>query len=164
MPLKRQKRLENRFNQWFIRENVHVWLGFVTLIAGAFLVWALHTESEKNRDLREQIVVLTRTLNERDLQVAALQQQVKEKEIKSVTANSPIEQSLNQTTTTLKDKINKVQSTLIKNNSTPIKQIEYKTKHVDRLVPVDKELNTMMQESYCNSSPNSPSCKKVNNK
>lgn len=148
-----------RAEEWIIKENLHIWLGVISLIAGSVLVFALHNEHNKNQFLMKQNVDLVEQLSLKDSEIHRLNLQVANKEMSS--EPKPLEATITKTANKLQSKIEKVETSVI-NNRPVIRQTDVKV--VEKEVKINNELKNIMNKSFCYNFPQDLSCKKGANK
>lgn len=144
-----------RAEEWIIEENLHIWLGVISLIAGSVLVFALHNEHNKNQFLMKQNIELSEQLSLKDSEIHKLSLQVADKEMSL--EPKPLEATINKTANKLQSKIEKVETSVI-NNRPVIKQTEVKV--IEKEAKINNELKNIMNKSFCYNFPQDPSCKK----
>lgn len=163
-----QESFLQRFKDWYYDNDLHLWLGGLTIIAGIFIGWILHKETERNyrlladiSQLREELVVANNKVFSLTLELDA-----QKKAAILASTSKPVEDTVNKASTKLTDKMDKIQKTLIDKTVSPVVKVETKTKTIERTstLPVDKELNTLMLEAYCINTPERKECRKVKTK
>jgi len=143
---------------WFIDNDLHIYLGALTLIAVSVLGWMLYTEAEKNNVLRGQNVELASQVVDKERRIVLLQSELDLSKVVVIDAK-PIQETVEKGSNKLNAKIEKVQNTLI--NATGSYKVINKTEVIEKSNPVDSELKNMMRQSFCNSNPEDKSCTKV---
>lgn len=141
---------------WFIENDLHIYLGALTLIAVSVLGWMLYTEMDKNHTLRLQNVELSTQLIDKDRKLVLLQSEIDLSKVVIIDPK-PIQETVDKGSNKLNAKIEKVQNTLISGSYKVIN----KTEVVEKTTPVDSELKSMMRQSFCSSNPQDKSCAKV---
>lgn len=163
-----QESFLQRFKDWYYDNDLHLWLGAVTIIAGVAFVWILHKETERNFRLLSDIAQLREDLVVANSKIFSLTLELDAQKKASILANQskPVEDTVNKASTKLTDKMDKIQKTLIDKTISPVVKVETKTKTIERTstLPVDKELNTLMLEAYCINTPERKECAKVKTK
>lgn len=141
--------------EWFIEENLHIWLGLASLIAGCLLVFVLHTEHSKNQELMRQNIQLGEQLIIKDTEIASLKSQIINQAVVE-SPPQPIEATINKTANKLQSKIDKVQTSVI--NNRPVLHTT-DVKIVEKEAQMNNELKSIMLKSFCHNMPEDPSCK-----
>lgn len=152
-----------KIEAWTLEWDLHIWYGFISLIALCVLLYIVDKEFSKTVYLNAQIVVLRDEsrmlrLRNQDLvnEIENQRQVYLANTILPKVQTDPVDKAANK----VSEKINKVQDVLIDKASQPQTKVIKTTETT--LVPtptvVNKELNTMMLQSYCSTVPDSPSC------
>jgi predicted HicB family RNase H-like nuclease len=164
--MERLKSFFERSETWFIENDLHIYLGVLSIVVISVLSWMLITEVQKNNILREQVVEAIGVISDRDRKISGLQAEVDLNKINTPTIlenlqSRPVSETVEKGSNKLNAKIEKVQNTLINKPADTVIITKTETKTVEKPVPVDSELKAMMQQSYCQSYPEDKSCKKV---
>lgn len=156
--------LFRRFEAWSIDLDLHIWYGAISVIALIVLLFIVEKEFNKTAYLTNQVLILkeeSRVLMNRNQDLMNDLEKQRQLYLLSPTPSKPEVESVEKAANKVNEKINKVQNALI-DKATQSKVI---TKTETTLVPtptaVNKELNTMMFQSYCATVPESPKCKEV---
>lgn len=149
-----------KLEKWFIENDLHIYLGALTIVVVSCLSWMLHTEIQKNSVLRQQLLTSVERDVEQERKIGLLQAELATKQI-STAPSKPVVETVEVVSNKLNDKINKVQSTLINNKTTPSTKVITKTetRTVEKRVLTDAELQAIMKRSFCTSFPEDKACK-----
>lgn len=161
--------LFRRFEAWSLEWDLHLWYGVISVIALCVLLFIIDKEVSKTVYLNTQIKVL-----QEDLRIATQKNSDllidMEKQRLIYLSQMPLEKvetkSVDKVANKVNEKITKVQDVLIdKATQTQTKVINTtETKLVSTPTVVNKELNTIMFQSYCATVPDHPTCKEPNKK
>jgi len=152
-----------KIEAWTLEWDLHIWYGFISLIALCVLLYIVDREFNKTVYLNAQIVVLrdeSRMLRLKNQDLLAEIENQRQVYLTSSIIPKPQTDSIDKAANKVTEKINKVQDILIDKASQPQTKVIKTTETT--LVPtptvVNKELNTMMLQSYCSTVPDSPAC------
>lgn len=162
--MERLKSFLEQLEEWFIENDLHIYFGVLTIVVVSILGVMLYTEIEKNKDLRDANIVLNATLSEKERAISLLQSQAELNKIPSASlpvAQPPVAVTVEKISNRLNDKIEKVQNTLINNPIEPRIITKTQAQTIEKPLPVDTELKTMMKTSFCTSFPEDKICPKV---
>src|ERR1043165_2740660 len=154
-----QQRFMQRFKDWYFEHDLHLWLGAITVIAGAILLYFLHQESEKTQKLLSEIQSLNTQMLYKDNEISSLRTELSTIKQKAVVPPSKVEQRLETVTDKVKTKLEKVQDNQIKPPTKEIKTIKEYTV-VEKNIKLDRELEQSMLDSFCSANPQDNKCKK----
>lgn len=164
--MKRIKSFLERTEVWFIDNDLHIYFGIMTIVVVSCMSWMLYTEIEKSDTLRLQNLQLLSEIAIKDREIVRLNSEIYLSKIStsipvvSPVVARPVTETVEKVSNKLNDKIEKVQDSLIKSPDTrTITKTQVQT--VEKPVPVDAELRTMMRQSFCTSFPEDKLCKKV---
>jgi len=154
-----QQRFMQRFKDWYFEHDLHLWLGAMSIIAGALLLYFLHQESEKTQKLLNEIQSLNTQMLYKDNEISSLRTELSTIKQKPPVAPSKVEERLDKVTDKVKNKLEKVQDNLIKPPTKEIKTIKEYTV-VEKNIKLDKELEQSMLDSFCSANSQDSKCKK----
>lgn len=154
MPERRERRLSNPFNQWFITRNIHIWLGIITIIIGFALYNNGQEQSERAEALSAQVKLLK---NENASLRTTLAEKEKACAIRPIIEPVKINTVLDKNTSEAKVKIEKVQNVLMqsqaKNNEPKVKSSTNNSTSNS-----DADIQRLLNRSYCEAKPGSSGC------
>lgn len=156
MPERRERRLSNPFNQWFITRNIHIWLGIITTIIG----FALYNNGQEQSERAEALAAQVKLLKNEN---ASLRTTLAEKEkacaLRPIIEPVKINTVLDKNTSEAKVKIEKVQNVLMqsqaKNNEPKVKSSTNNSTSTS-----DADIQRLLNRSYCEAKPGSSGCPK----
>lgn len=162
----RLKSFFERVEVWFIENDLHIYFGVLTLVVVSMLGWMLYTETEKNKILRHQNITLLTIVSEKDKSIYDLNSQMDALKVSSTvsvpaTPSRPVVETVDKVSNKLNDKIEKVQDSLIRSPSETKIITKTQLQTVEKPIPVDAELRSMMRQSFCTSFPTDKTCVKV---
>lgn len=166
MDDEQEESLFRRFEAWSLDYDLHIWYGFISVIALCVLVFIVDKEFNRSAYLGSQVislqedVKLLRVKNQDLVIEMENQRQVYLTSSVPAKASSDVDKAANK----VSDKINKVQDVLIDKASQTKVIRSTETTFVSTPTVVNKELNTMMMDSYCSTVPDHTQCKDIKKK
>jgi len=161
MEDEKEESLFRRVEAWTIEWDLHIWYAFISVIALCVLLFIVGKEFNKTSYLTSQLTAIQEDVRALRLKNQDLIVELdKQRQIYLSAPSLPKDNnSADKAANKVSEKIDKVQDVLIDKATQPkvIKTTE--TTLVPTPTIVNKELNTMMFESYCSTVPDSPKCK-----
>jgi len=151
--------------EWALEHDLHIYASVLAIVAMSVLGWMLYTEVDKSHSLRQQNITLMTSNLEKDRVIYLLNAELELSKLSvPINETKPVPETVEKVSSRLNSKIDKVQNVLLDTTSTPTKVItktQVQTQTVEKTVPVDSELKSMMRESFCNNFPADKTCNKV---
>lgn len=163
MEDEKEQSLFRRMEAWTIEWDLHIWYGLISLMAILVLGFIFSKELAVNEKLKDQVTTLQAEVNKQQLLIIDLRaENEKQRALYLLPAVPPPHEGVDKTANKVNEKIGKVQEILIdKALSQPTK---FKTETVNTTIEVktvvNKELNTIMKDSYCATVPSAKECAK----
>lgn len=151
-----------RLEDWALEENLHIWYLVISAVAVCVLLLIIDREATKGQDLSRKIIDLQAEIQSNEGKILNLKADM---EAQRQAYLMPKEQpkkaadSADKAASKVNEKITKVQDALIDKVQQP--KVITKVETTVVTIPVNKELNNIMFESYCSTVPDSPQCRKV---
>jgi len=157
-----EESLFRRLEGWYVENDLHIWYGVVSFIALFVMVFIIEREANMSLRMKDQIALLQIDLVNSHTQIMDLRaENEKQRNQFMLPVITPAHEGVDKTATKVNDKISKVQDIIIDkalNQPTKVKT-ETVTTTVEVKTVVNKELNTMMKDSYCATVPSAKECK-----
>lgn len=160
----KEESLFRRIEGWTLEWDLHIWYAAVSLIAICVLVFIFNKEVSVNQHLRDQATVMQAEYNKQQLQILDLKaENEKQRSLYLLPAVMPANaghENVDKTANKVNEKIGKVQEILIDkalNQPTKVKTETINTT-IEVKTVVNKELNTIMKDSYCATVPSAKEC------
>jgi hypothetical protein len=162
--MERLKYYFSGFEEWAIDHDLHIYAGVLSIVAFSILGWMLYTEIDKSYLLRQQNLELTTSNLNKDREIYLLSSELAQAKL-SISSTIPNEtkavpETVEKVSNKLNSKIDKVQNVLLDVPSPQPKVVtKTETRTIEKPVPVDSELSSMMRSSFCNAFPADKTCK-----
>lgn len=152
------------FEEWAIYHDLHLWYGFISAIAIGVLLFIFAKEATTSEMLKDQVISLKADLGRSNLLVTDLRHENERQRslyLLAPVSQNNMNQNVDKTAAKVNEKISKVQNLLIDKaiNKAPQTKTEIVLNTIEVKTVVNKELNTMMKDSYCATVPSSKECK-----
>jgi len=158
--MERVKTFFGNIEYWMLERDLHIWYTVVSLIALGVLLFIVDKEINKTVNLSSQLIIVQEDMRVLRLRNIDLLTELDKQRVIPAPITKPEPQAVDRAVNKVNDKINKVQDVLIDKASSQTKIIKTtQTTLVPTPTVVNKELNSMMFESYCSTVPDSPKCK-----
>lgn len=149
-----------RIEEWSLYHDLHIWYGIISFIALLTLGFIIEKEMTKTERLSSQIIVLQQDLNASQLLVVDLKAENERQRQLYLTQKDTVTETLDKSAAKVNDKLTKVQDVLIDKavQQQPKTKTQTITTTVEVKTVVNKELNTMMKDTYCTTVPSAKEC------
>lgn len=151
-----------RFEDWAVEGNLHIWYLVISAVALCVLLLIIDREANKSADLGRKIIELQAEVQTKDGKILSLQADMEAQRQAYLMPKEPpkkASESAEKAAIKVNEKITKVQDALIDKVQQP--RVITKTETNTITIPVNKELNNIMFESYCSTVPDSDQCRKI---
>lgn len=161
----KEQSLFRRIEAWTIEWDLHIWYGFISLMAICVLAFIFSKELTVNEKLRDQVTLLQLETNKQQLLIQDLRaENEKQRSLYLLPPISVTNENVDKTASKVNEKIGKVQEILIDKalNQAPSPKVKTETisTTVEVKTVVNKELNSIMKDSYCATVPSAKECMK----
>lgn len=151
-----------KFEDWAVEGNLHIWYLIISAMALCVLLLIIEKEANKSSDLGKRIIELQAQVQSKEGKILSLQADMEaQRQAYLMPKELPkkADESADKAAIKVNEKITKVQDALIDKVQQP--KIITKTETTTVTIPVNKELNNIMFESYCSTVPDSDQCRKI---
>lgn len=164
MEDEKEESLFRRLEAWTIEWDLHIWYGFISIIAIFVLSFIFNKEVGISERLKDQVTLQQTEINKQHLQILDLKSENEKQRALYLLPpiTTPVQENVDKTANKVSEKIGKVQDILITKalNQQPKVKTETVSTTVEVKTVVNKELNTIMKDSYCATVPTAKECKK----